>query len=116
VGGLLLGLVFGIVSVFWIKKIFNDEILVLNITIISCYLSFFISEHVDLGIAVSAVIAVVSLSLLMAALGRTRISPEADLAVKEFWEYLVFASETIIFIIAGIIVSVRVLEGYNISF
>jgi NhaP-type Na+/H+ or K+/H+ antiporter len=74
-GGLVLGLIFGIVSVYWIKKIFNDEILVLNITIVSCYLSFFISEHVQLGVAISAVIAVVSLSLLMAAFGRTRISP-----------------------------------------
>ena len=114
IGGLLLGLIFGIVSVYWIKKIFNDEILVLNITIISCYLSFFISEHVHLGIAISAIITVVSLSLFMAAFGRTRISPEADHAVKEFWEYLVFASETIIFLLAGIIVAIRVLNGSHV--
>jgi len=50
----------------------------------------------------------------MAAFGRTRISPEADLAVKEFWEYLVFASETIIFLLAGIIVAIRVLEGSHV--
>jgi NhaP-type Na+/H+ or K+/H+ antiporter len=50
----------------------------------------------------------------MTAFGRTRISPEADHAVKEFWEYLVFASETIIFILAGIIVAIRVLDGSHV--
>ena len=49
-GGTALGLLFGVISVYWIKKIFNDEILVLNITIISCYLVFFVAEYVPLGI------------------------------------------------------------------
>ena len=37
-GGMALGLLFGAVSTFWIKKIFNDEVLVVNITFLTCYL------------------------------------------------------------------------------
>lgn len=106
----MLGLVFGIISVYWIKKIFNDEILVLNITIISCYLVFFVAEHVNFGFRMSGILALVSLGLFMSAFGRTRISHEADRAIHEFWEYVVYASETIIFILAGIFVSIRVLS------
>lgn len=38
VGGIVLGLIFGILSTIWIKKIFNDEVLVVNITFLTCYL------------------------------------------------------------------------------
>jgi NhaP-type Na+/H+ or K+/H+ antiporter len=95
--------------VYWIKKIFNDEILVLNITIISCYGVFFVAEYVPLGIHMSGILSLVSLSLFMSAFGRTRISREADKAIHEFWEYVVYACETVIFLMAGIIVAIRVL-------
>lgn len=107
---MILGLLFGIVSVFWIKKIFNDETLVLNITIISCYLVFFVAENVDFGFKISGILALVSLGLFMSAFGRTRISHEADAAIREFWEYVVYASETVIFLLAGIFISLRVLN------
>lgn len=38
IGGMVLGLIFGAVSTLWIKKIFNDEILVVNITFLTCYI------------------------------------------------------------------------------
>jgi hypothetical protein len=37
-GGMALGLIFGVASTLWIKKIFNDEILVVNITFLTCYI------------------------------------------------------------------------------
>lgn len=37
-GGMILGLIFGALSTLWIKKIFNDEILVVNITFLTCYI------------------------------------------------------------------------------
>jgi hypothetical protein len=58
--------------VYWIKKIANDEILVLNITIVSAFLVYFISENVDFGVHISGVLGLVSMSLFMAAFGRSR--------------------------------------------
>jgi len=74
VGGTILGILFAIVSTYWIRRIFNDGILVVNITIISCYMVYFIAENVDIGIKVSGIIALVSLGLYMAAFGKTRIT------------------------------------------
>ena len=37
-GGMALGFIFGGLSTLWIKKIFNDEVLVVNITFLTCYL------------------------------------------------------------------------------
>lgn len=96
--------------VYWIKKISNDEILILNITIVSAFLVYFISENVDFGFHISGVLGLVTMSLFMAAFGRTRISHEADHALREFWEYVVFASEVIIFILGGIIAGIRVFK------
>lgn len=72
VGGTLIGLLFGMTCVYWIKKIANDEILVLNITIVSAFLVYFISENVDFGVHISGVLGLVSMSLFMAAFGRSR--------------------------------------------
>ena len=108
-GGTVLGIVFGIFSAIWIRKIFNDEILVVNITLIACYMVYFVAENIDLGIKISGIISLVSLGLFMAAFGRTRINSESEHAVHTFWKYAVYCAETVIFLIAGIIIGVKVL-------
>ena len=108
-GGIVLGVSLGIVSAFWISKKFNDEILVVNITLIVCYMVYFIAEYVELGIEISGIIALVSLGLFMAANGKMRINAESEHAVHTFWKYAVYVAETIIFLVAGIIIGVKVL-------
>ena len=76
VGGVILGLIFGVVCTFWIKRVFNDGILAVSITILSCYMVFFIAEDVNLGIRISGIIALVSLGLYMAAFGRASFNVE----------------------------------------
>jgi NhaP-type Na+/H+ or K+/H+ antiporter len=78
IGGVILGIIFGFISSFWIKRIFNDEILVVNITLLSCYLVFFVAENINFGFKISGIIALVSLGLFMAASGKKRIASETD--------------------------------------
>jgi NhaP-type Na+/H+ or K+/H+ antiporter len=111
VGGTILGLIFGIVATIWIRKIYNDEVLVVNITFLSCYLLFFVAENVNLGAPISGIIALVSLGLFMAAFGKTRISVHSEHAVHTFWKYTVYCAETIIFLLAGIIIGTKVFLG-----
>ena len=40
----------------------------------------------------------------MSAVGKTKINTNSDYAVYTFWNFLVYASETIIFFLAGLIV------------
>lgn len=107
-GGVALGILFGIISAYWIRKIFNDEVLVVNITFFSCYLLYFIAENFDLGFKLSGIIALVAFGLFMAAFGKSRISTESDHAVHTFWTYVVYCAETIIFLLAGVVVGNKI--------
>jgi len=44
----------------------------------------------------------------MSAVGKTKINTNSDYAVYTFWNFLVYASETIIFFLAGLIVGENV--------
>jgi NhaP-type Na+/H+ or K+/H+ antiporter len=74
VGAIVLGVIFGYLSAQLINKVRNDAILTLNITVVSCYLLYFVAEYVDLGIKISGIMALVSMGLYMAAFGKTKIA------------------------------------------
>ena len=66
-------------------------------------MTFFIAESFHL----SGVIGLVTLGLLMAGRGKTRISPEVAHFLHEFWVLAAFLANTLIFIIVGVIISNR---------
>ncbi|WP_267250858.1 cation:proton antiporter [Pseudoalteromonas sp. PPB1] len=70
--GLAIGLVLGGLCIIWIDRVFNDPMIEITLTIAAAYSAFFISESFH----VSGVVAVVTLALVLASVGRTRISPE----------------------------------------
>lgn len=66
---------------------------------------YFIAEGSNLlGFPISGIMAVISCGLFMSAVGKTKINTNSDYAVHTFWNFLVFASETTIFFLAGLIV------------
>lgn len=75
VGAIVLGVLFGYLSAQLINKVRNDPILTLNITVVSCYILYFVAEYVDLGIKISGIMSLVSMGLYMAAFGKTKIAP-----------------------------------------
>jgi NhaP-type Na+/H+ or K+/H+ antiporter/polyhydroxyalkanoate synthesis regulator phasin len=104
VGGVLLGVVVGLIVIRWIKKVFNDALFEITTIISAAYLTFYVAEHF---FHVSGVLGLVALGLLMAGQGRTRISPEVGHFLHEFWELAAFIANTLIFIIVGVIISLR---------
>lgn len=96
---------------------------------------FYVAENINFGIQISGIIALVTLGLFMSAFGKTRISSEADHAVHAFWfiiynnkkisyfckifnyfrKYIVFGAETVIFLLAGILVGINVLSVKRIN-
>ena len=112
-GGLVLGILVGLVASYFIKKMFNDDMLVVNITFICGFIAFFIAESYlseEKGIMVSGIMTLVCLGCFMAAFGKSRISPETEEAVHSFWHFLVYAAETVIFFLAGVIVGGKVIK------
>lgn len=79
------------------------------------YKVYFIAEGSNLlGFQISGIMAVISCGLFMSAVGKSKINSHSDYAVYAFWNFLVFASESIIFFLAGIFLGENVwnVEGY----
>jgi len=103
--GLLTGLAVGAVFLFWIGRLFNQAIIEITLTISAAYIAYFIAEDI---LHVSGVVAVVSLGLLVASVGRTRISPEVTVFLHHFWQMMAHIANTLIFILVGIIIASRI--------
>jgi len=50
IGGVILGCLVGFITSHWIKSLFNDEVLVVNLTFICGYVAFFLAEFSNIGI------------------------------------------------------------------
>jgi NhaP-type Na+/H+ or K+/H+ antiporter len=72
-GGPLLGVVVGIISTYFLKKVIRDDVLTANITFIACYLCFWAAEFTWLK--VSGLLSLVILGLYLSANAKTRIYP-----------------------------------------
>jgi len=102
-GGVAIGGVIGLFTLFLLRKVFNDSSFEITGIIGSAYLTFFIAESFHL----SGVIGLVTLGLLMAGRGKTRISPEVGHFLHDFWGLAAFLANTLIFIIVGVIIGQR---------
>lgn len=112
VGGTLVGIVIGTLSIRWVRKVFNDALVEISVIVAAAYITFFICEYF---LHVSGVLGLVALGLAMASVGKTRISPEVEHFLHEFWELFAFIANTLIFIIVGVVIAEQVaITGRNI--
>lgn len=104
-GGALVGLTIAWITIMWVKKVFNDALVEISVLIAAAYITFFIAENF---LHVSGVIGLVTFGIMMAGIGRTRLSPEVEHFLHEFWELFAFIANTLIFIIVGVVIANRV--------
>lgn len=105
VGGILVGYIIGRLIIAWLKRVFNDALFEITVIISAAYLAFFMAEHF---FHVSGVLAVLSFGIIMAGIGKTRISPQVKHFLHEFWELAAFIANTLIFLIVGVVIALRV--------
>lgn len=100
IGGPGLGLVVGEIGVFFLGLIMNDppsEVTLVASLVYGCWL---LAESTPLH--VSGVLAVVLLGLRLSAAGKVRVSCEP--AMHYFWETVSYLANTLIFILAGVVI------------
>lgn len=107
-GGIVLGLIIAAVTIWWLRHVFNDALVEITLTVAAAYLVFYIAESF---LHVSGVLALVALGLLLAGVGRTRISPEVEGFLHRFWEMTAYLANTLIFILVGVVISERASVG-----
>lgn len=99
IGGPLVGLVMGFLSVLIIGRNFNKPMIEIALPLSTSYLTYFLSESV---FGFSGVLAVVCLGLYFSGYGRVYISPEVDEYLHSFHGMLAHQAETVIFILSGV--------------
>jgi NhaP-type Na+/H+ or K+/H+ antiporter len=105
-GGILLGVISGILMTWWLKRMLNEPVLEVNLTIMFSYLVFWIAEFS--GLHVSGILAIVGLGFYMTSKGKIRISHTSEESIHHVWSYLGFLAETLIFFLSGIIIGVEI--------
>lgn len=110
--GIATGVVLGWISISWIKRVFNDALIEITLTIIISYLTFYIAEEL---LHSSGIVAVVTIALIYAGPGRSRISPEVSTFLHQFWEIMAYVANTIIFLLAGFIIAPALFQASSLE-
>lgn len=108
VGGAIVGFLVAAICIGWVKRVFNDALVEISVIVAAAYLTFFLCEHF---FHVSGVIGLFALGLSMAGTGRTKISPEVEHFLHEFWGIAAFIANTLIFILVGVVISSQAVFG-----
>lgn len=90
IGGPILGILFGLIICWWMKKIIRDTVLSIMITFVGTYLCFYIAEFT--WIKVSGILSIVSLGLFFSAVGKRKIYPESEHALHNVWATIQYGS------------------------
>ena len=104
-GGLIIGLILGFIFNEIIKRIFNDEDIELSLSIISCYVTFYISEKL---IGCSGILSIVAQGLYISYTRQTGFSPDLIQTLEHVWSFLSSIINNIIFVLAGLIIFLEV--------
>eukprot|EP01062_Namystynia_karyoxenos_P068644 TRINITY_DN6352_c0_g1_i1.p1 TRINITY_DN6352_c0_g1~~TRINITY_DN6352_c0_g1_i1.p1 ORF type:complete len:1565 (+),score=487.12 TRINITY_DN6352_c0_g1_i1:71-4696(+) len=108
-GGALVGLLVGAITVASLNRVFNDALIEVTLTLVAAYVTFFVAEGM---LHVSGVLGVVACGCLMSYYN-TCISPDVEHTLHHFWEAATYLANTLIFLLAGLIVSLKAFGAVN---
>jgi len=99
VGGTAFGLLMGAFFAKLVSWVEDQPAIEVTLTVLTAYTTFLIAEHF---LHVSGVIATVIAALVMGSYGRAKFSPETREFLPEFWEYVAFVANALIFLLVGL--------------
>jgi len=110
-GGVIFGLIMGLVFTKLVGYTRNNEIASITLTIVLAHATFLLAEissnYLTIGDlelpSISPIIATTVASLFMGNYGRSKIHPKAEEFVEKLWAQLAFLSNSLIFILIGIL-------------
>ena len=98
-GGAVVGWALAVGVGYILGKVEGDALIEISLTTILAYFSFLIAEHV---LHVSGVMATVAAALTIGGWGRSKISHSVSEYLENFWEYLAFVANALIFLLVGL--------------
>ncbi|MCW8956228.1 MAG: Na+/H+ antiporter [Gammaproteobacteria bacterium] len=108
VGGFLTGWVLGVLTGYLLAAVESDPYIEITLTTVLAYVSFLLAEEL---FHVSGVMAVVGAGLVMSSWGRMKVSPSVRNYLEQFWQYLAFFANALIFLMVGLKVELSAVWG-----
>ncbi|KAJ9464158.1 Sodium/hydrogen exchanger 7 [Diplonema papillatum] len=108
-GGCVLGWIVGVITKNCIKAVFNDPEIEITMTLVAAYVTFFVAEEY---LKVSGVLGLVVMGMYIAYHAHV-ISPEVEHTLHHFWEIIVYMGNTMIFAIAGMVITEKALDNLH---
>lgn len=106
IGGPLFGLIVGFLFYRWMIKIIKDQVMMVTITFICCFLVFFLCEYPPWNL--SGILAIVMASLFLSFQGKMgMVADDMYTVVESVWRFVQFIGESLLFVITGIFVGRR---------
>lgn len=112
VGGILFWGLMGMIFSKVIGYVKNNEMVEITLTMILAHVTFLLSEaishHVVIAwhsLHISGVIATTIAGIIVGNYGRYKISPKVEEHMNQFWEFFAFVSNSLVFILLGLILS-----------
>jgi NhaP-type Na+/H+ or K+/H+ antiporter len=96
----------------FVGRIHGDVNTEVALTIVGSYITFFVAEYY---LAVSGVLAIVAFGVYFGHFGRANISSEVEEVLEEFWETFAFVANTLVFVLAGIILPMKAFDASHIA-
>nr|AFF57539.1 salt overly sensitive 1 [Cochlearia hollandica] len=112
-GAVGIGLAFGIVSVLWLRFIFNDTVIEITLTIAVSYFAYYTAQE---WAEASGVLTVMTLGMFYAALARTAFKGDSQKSLHHFWEMVAYIANTLIFILSGVVIAEGILDSDKIAY
>ena len=98
-GGAVVGWLLAIATGYMLGRVEADPLIEISLTTILAYFSFLIAEH---WLHVSGVMATVAAALTIGGWGRSKISHSVSEYLENFWEYLAYVANALIFLLVGL--------------
>lgn len=98
-GGALTGWLMAVAVGFVLGRVEDDALIEISLTTILAYFSFLVAEHV---LHVSGVMATVAAALTIGGWGHSKISHSVREHLENFWDYLAFVANALIFLLVGL--------------
>ncbi|MDP2090134.1 MAG: cation:proton antiporter [Candidatus Gracilibacteria bacterium] len=108
IGGILFGGFTGVLFSKIIGRIKNSEEVEIVLTMLLAHLTFIFAEIITIYfpfIPISGVISTVIASIVIGNYGKYKITPRVEVHMQKFWEFFAFVSNSIVFILMGLILS-----------
>jgi len=101
-GGAVVGWVLAVITGYVLGRVEGDPLIEISLTMFLAYFSFLVAEHV---LHVSGVMATVAAALTIGGWGRSKISASVNEYLENFWEYLAYVANALIFLLVGLTIN-----------